>query len=271
MQRSRSRISNSATAITLGPHSVPAIALASRGLLRCSATALHLLRVGTFVMFTMPFVCSGVHAKTAETDAIAVSNPYASFILDASQRFAMPVSWLRAVMRVESGGNPKAVSSKGAMGLMQLMPDTWSALRVQYHLGSDPFDPHDNIIGGAAYLREMFDRFGASGFLAAYNAGPKRFQDYLAGLRPLQDETKRYVLRLTRLLPDLPIGNMTLPAVTASDWHSAALFTGRSTTSPQSNDAPSGFRVDGIPAPKSFALAPQSNGLFVPVRMTGLR
>jgi hypothetical protein len=271
MQTARSRSIRSAAAVTLGPHSVPAIALTFRCPLRCSAAALRLLRSGMFVVLAMPFVCSGLHAKTVNSNAIETTDPYAAFILDASQRFAMPGAWLRAVMRVESGGNPKAVSSKGAMGLMQLMPDTWSALRVQYHLGSDPFDPHDNIIGGAAYLRELFDRFGASGFLAAYNAGPMRFQDYLNGLRPLQDETKRYVSMLAKMLPDLPIGSTPIASISAGDWHAAGLFTDRSTTSPPSNDAPSGFRADGAPASKSFALAPQSNGLFMPVRITGQR
>ena len=76
-------------------------------------------------------------------------------------------------MRVESLGDPLALSPKGAMGLMQIMPDTWSELRSRYGLGADPYDPHDNIIAGAAYLRELHDRYGERGFLAAYNAGPE--------------------------------------------------------------------------------------------------
>ena len=66
----------------------------------------------------------------------------------------------------------RAISPKGAMGLMQLMPETWAALRARYGLGRDAFDPHDNILAGAAFLREMHDRYGSPGFLAAYNAGP---------------------------------------------------------------------------------------------------
>src|SRR3546814_17844195 len=94
-------------------------------------------------------------------------------------------------MRVESRGDVRAVSPKGAMGLMQLMPDTWASLRVRLGLGANPYDPRDNILAGAAYLREMHDRYGSPGFLAAYNAGPGRYEEALAG-RPLPAETRAY-------------------------------------------------------------------------------
>ena len=84
-------------------------------------------------------------------------------------------------------------SSAGAMGLMQVMPETYDELRDRYNLGDDPFDPHDNILAGTAYLREMYDIYGSPGFLAAYNAGPHRLDDYLSNNRPLPDETRRYV------------------------------------------------------------------------------
>ena len=79
------------------------------------------------------------------------------------------------------------------MGLMQIMPQTWSGLRLRYGLGANPYDPHDNILAGAAYLRELHDRYGAPGFLAAYNAGPARYDDHLATGRPLPAETRAYV------------------------------------------------------------------------------
>ena len=101
-------------------------------------------------------------------------------VAEAAQRFGIPERWIWAVMRVESGGRVRAVSSKGAMGLMQIMPATWADLRARHGLGADPFDPRDNILAGAAYLREMHDRYGAPGFLAAYNAGPGRYDDYLS-------------------------------------------------------------------------------------------
>ncbi|MFX4802016.1 lytic transglycosylase domain-containing protein, partial [Acinetobacter baumannii] len=70
-------------------------------------------------------------------------------------------------MRTESAGRIGAVSTAGAMGLMQLMPGTWARQRARFGLGADPFDPRDNIIAGASYLRELFDSYGAPGFLAA--------------------------------------------------------------------------------------------------------
>lgn len=115
------------------------------------------------------------------------------FVVEASQRFGIPTVWIRAVINQESSGDVYAVSSKGAMGLMQIMPDTWHILRRQYGLGYDPFHPRDNIHAGSAYLRELHDRYGMPGFLAAYNAGPTRYQDYLTAGRPLPAETVNYV------------------------------------------------------------------------------
>ena len=66
-------------------------------------------------------------------------------------------------------------------------------LSRRYGLGSDPYDPHDNILAGAAYMREMYDIYGSPGFLAAYNAGPDRVDAYLSGGSPLPDETVNYV------------------------------------------------------------------------------
>ena len=125
-------------------------------------------------------------------------DPWGPFIREASARFDMPEIWIRSLMRVESGGQEfvdgsLVTSGVGAMGLMQVMPATYDELRDRYHLGDDPFDPHDNILAGVAYMREMYELYGSPGFLAAYNAGPARLDDYLANLRPLPDETRRYV------------------------------------------------------------------------------
>jgi hypothetical protein len=111
---------------------------------------------------------------------------------EASRRFHIPAQWVRAVMRAESYGDACAVSVKGAIGLMQIMPATYEELRLKHALGPDPFNPGDNILAGAAYLSEMFERYGEDGFLAAYNAGPHRYEDYLQG-RPLPAETIDYV------------------------------------------------------------------------------
>ena len=109
---------------------------------------------------------------------------FADFIVEASRRFDVPTNLIRAVMRVESGVDARAVSPKGAMGLMQIMPETYSELRDRYALGANPYDPRNNILAGAAYLREMHDRFGAPGFLAAYNVGPRRYEEHLRNWPP---------------------------------------------------------------------------------------
>jgi soluble lytic murein transglycosylase-like protein len=116
-------------------------------------------------------------------------------VLEAADRFGIPAPWITAVMRRESGLDGRAVSPAGAVGLMQLMPQTYAELRARYGLGVDPFRPRDNVLAGAAYLREMYDRFGARGFLAAYNAGPARYAQHLAG-RQLPAETRAYVSAL---------------------------------------------------------------------------
>lgn len=133
-------------------------------------------------------------------DAGSSTGDWSAHVREAAKRFATPERWIRAVIHVESGSDVHAVSSKGAMGLMQIMPATWEELRTKHALGDDPFDPRDNILAGTAYLREMLDRFGKSGFLAAYNAGPARYEQHVATGRPLPAETLAYVRKLTPLL-----------------------------------------------------------------------
>lgn len=166
----------------------------------------------------------------AQTEAIS-NHPYATYVAQASQRFAIPESWIWSVMRVESGGNPRAVSAAGAMGLMQIMPATWDMLSARFTLGTDPFDIGANIHAGAAYLRLMWDRYGTvAAMLAAYNAGPKRADAWVGGRRALPDETAAYV---AKLVPVSDSGARHLPAVaTRSDphgWRRSVLFAARST------------------------------------------
>jgi len=197
----------------------------------------------------------------------SAGDPYLPFMTEASQRFGVPPSWIGAVIHVESRGNVRAVSPKGAMGLMQIMPDTWAELRQRYHLGVNPYDPHDNIIAGSAYLRELYDHFGAAGFLAAYNAGPQRYQDYVSGLRPLRDETKLYLAKLASLLPEVPIDRAALISVDASNWRRAALFIAPPASPPPSAILRSGHRPAAPSSAAVSALMPHSDGLFVPVTM----
>jgi len=119
----------------------------------------------------------------------------------------VPERWIREVMRVESGGRmyqgSKLVTSHaGAMGLMQVMPGTYEELRLRHALDDDPYDPHDNILAGTAYIREMYDLYGSPGFLAAYNAGPRRFEDYAIRNRGLPTETRRYVAKIAPFISD---------------------------------------------------------------------
>jgi soluble lytic murein transglycosylase-like protein len=158
---------------------------------------------------------SAVHQQSMDTH-----------ITDAAQRFGIPEPWIRAVIKVESAGIPRAISSAGAMGLMQIMPATWAELRASFGLGDDPFDPRDNILAGTAYLRAMYDRFGSPGFLAAYNAGPARYEDHLEHGRPLPRETRSYLAALAPIISggtDLP-STATLPR-RPRDWREAPLFT----------------------------------------------
>lgn len=146
-------------------------------------------------------------------------------IADAARRFGIPEHWILAVMEAESAGNPRAVSHAGAMGLMQIMPGTWAELRAAHRLGNDPFDPRDNILAGTAYLRQMYDQFGSPGFLAAYNAGPTRYQNHLDTGRALPLETRNYLAILAPLIAD---GTDVARAVSrphrTQDWRDAPLF-----------------------------------------------
>lgn len=164
-----------------------------------------------------------VHAQNFAAERSS-AHPHADHIAEASQRFGIPEHWISAVMQVESAGRVTAVSSAGAMGLMQIMPGTWTDLRLRHRLGNDPFEPRGNILGGTAYLREMYDLFGAPGFLAAYNAGPARYADHLATGRALPRETRAYVAMLVPMIgSELPPGSRHT-AVRPTDWREAALF-----------------------------------------------
>ena len=158
------------------------------------------------------------------------AHPHGAFIAEAAQSFGIPAPWIVAVMRAESANDPGAVSHAGAMGLMQVMPGTWAALRARHGLGHDPHDPRDNILAGTAYLREMWDRYGnVAAMLAAYNAGPGRYDDYLETGRALPAETRAYVAALAPLLGGGRASEAQMVAQTLPpDWRDAALFVARS-------------------------------------------
>jgi hypothetical protein len=193
----------------------------------------------------------------------------ADHVTEASQRFGLPESWIYAVMRTESAGRIGAVSSAGAMGLMQLMPGTWARQRDRLGLGSDPFDPRDNIMAGTSYLREMYDSYATTGMLAAYNAGPGRYEDWRHRGRPLPAETRAYVAKIA---PRLQSGRVATVVTSAApvqpvrlSWTQSQLFAVRS----DSNDGASGsFAAAAPPRPLEAPTAPL-DGLFAPVSGRG--
>jgi hypothetical protein len=129
-------------------------------------------------------------------------------IAEAARKVHIPEKYIRAVMRMESGGrtmlaeNQPITSSTGAMGLMQLMPETYSEMRAQFGLGENAYDPHDNILAGAAYLRFLYKKYGYPAMFAAYNDGPGNFEDHLYRGRTLPDETNNYITGVSGILGD---------------------------------------------------------------------
>ena len=145
-------------------------------------------------------------AKEQQMSFGQLMNRWNPDIAKASKRFGVPQNWIRAVMQAESGGrtmlgeNQPITSSMGAMGLMQLMPSTYQDMRVGYGLGSNPYDPHDNILAGTAYLRWLRERYGYPEMFAAYNDGPGNLELRLVrgGLLPI--ETRNYLSSISNSL-----------------------------------------------------------------------
>ena len=189
----------------------------------------------------------------------------AAHVAEAAQRFGLPEHWIYAVIRTESAGRIGAVSSAGAMGLMQLMPGTWARQRARFGLGGDPFDPRDNIMAGASYLREMYDSYGTSGFLAAYNAGPGRYRDWRDRGRPLPAETRAYVAKIAPLLQTGHAPTVVASALFAQtgriSWTQSELFAVRTNSETYASDeSPASASPRPTPA-RPFPL----DGLFVPL------
>ena len=147
----------------------------------------------------------GGGAIAADRPAFCGTERWQPIIREAADRFGLPAVWLDAVVEAESAGCEEmdgrpTTSSTGAMGLMQLMPATWRMYQARLRLGDDPYGARDNILAGAAYLSDLYRRFGSSGFLAAYQAGPKRYQEFLDDGRPLPRATLDYVDRVHRAI-----------------------------------------------------------------------
>lgn len=128
------------------------------------------------------------------TGNIEVKHEYTEYIKNAARKYEIEPELIKAVIKTESNGNHRAVSRKGAKGLMQLMPATASDMQV-----SNPFNPEENIEGGTKYLKYLLEKFNGNLTLAlaAYNAGPKTVEKY--GNIPPISETKQYVNKVFSL------------------------------------------------------------------------
>lgn len=120
------------------------------------------------------------------------------YIKEASVRYSVPEKWIRTIINIESGGRTMLVgrpitSGAGAMGVMQLMRDTYKEVSSRNGLGSDPHNVHDNILAGTAYLRDLYNKYGYPMLFAAYNAGPGVLEAHLFHHKRLPAETQNYV------------------------------------------------------------------------------
>ena len=217
----------------------------------------------------LSFSQSPAIAHAEPVPAQIAEHPHGASIAEAAERFGIPAPWIVAVMRAESANDPRAVSHAGAMGLMQVMPGTWATLRARHGLGHDPHDPRDNILAGTAYLREMWDRYrNVAAMLAAYNAGPGRYDDHRATGRALPAETRAYVAALA---PILGGAAATEPPSSAPppppDWRDAPLFIMRPNDSQaiaaQPSDTQSGDARATVPVRDPAAIEPQDGSIFV--------
>jgi hypothetical protein len=147
-----------------------------------------------------------VYDKEAAMTPSELLGRWDGFITEASERFDVPKAWIRAVMQRESGGrtmlgeNQPIISRAGAVGLMQVLPETYDEMAVEHKLGANPFDARDNIMAGAAYLRWLHHKYGYPAMFAAYNAGPGKLEDHLEHGVRLPAETRAYVGGITKVL-----------------------------------------------------------------------
>ena len=134
-----------------------------------------------------------IQEKTTVSKNFYTTNKYDHIISDAAEQTGVDSHLLKAMIKAESDFDPRAVSRKGAMGLMQIMPENFKMLNIE-----NPFDPWQNIRAGAEYFQRMYERFNGklALSLAAYNAGPTAVDRYKR-IPPYQ-ETEEYVRRVLR-------------------------------------------------------------------------
>jgi soluble lytic murein transglycosylase-like protein len=140
------------------------------------------------------------YVSTTPVEPESARERFEPYVLEHSNRQSLRPELVRAVIQVESGYNPRARSPKGAMGLMQLMPETAKQLGV-----ARPYDPEDNIRGGTRYLRLLLDKYDGDErlALAAYNAGPGAVDRYGRNIPPYR-ETRDYVRKVDSAAGEAP-------------------------------------------------------------------
>lgn len=178
----------------------------------------------------------------------------AQYAPEAARRAGISADIVLRVMHVESRGDPAAVSPKGAIGCMQIMPATWRYLTARYTLGSDPFAPRMNMIGGALYLAELAAQFGMPGAWAAYNAGPARYRRYLTRGVRLPAETVAYTAQIAKPLPRRN------DSTDDPRWQDAGLFMARDDDRPNhSPDTIDAGLPAAFPVPETIVHSGQSS------------
>lgn len=199
----------SALSLALGGHFGEAGTELKAALNSVSAKEAMMLAGGTIGLLGGPAGLA-VGAAAGERFGAAIEGAPTGGVIGGAASTANFNDLVNAVIHQESGGNPNAVSSAGAMGLMQLMPDT----AKQYGV-ANPYDPKQNVAGGSAYLSSLLEKYGgnAAYALAAYNAGPGRLDQVLAGKATLPAETRNYVGSILGRLGqsgDVQIGTVTI-------------------------------------------------------------
>jgi len=212
--------------------------------------AIHTLRAPTIPSPKPP---PDAFALESRLPPAQLMNRWKADITRASRRFGVPETWLRSVMEAESGGRTMQAAGRpitsvaGAVGVMQLMPETYAEMRGEYGLGRDPYEPHDNIIAAAAYLRWLFGRYGYPTMFAAYNDGPGNLEQRLIDGRMLPLETQLYVASITGSGAVVRVGGRSIAKFTRPDGTEVDI---------------NGFAVNSVRAPLPGEYTPGVNAVI---------